>query len=129
MQTTRASHAVRFGPFKLDLKSGELHKHGRKICLQEQPFRLLTVFVERSGQVVTREELRNRLWPNDTIVEFGHSINSAIKRLRDVLGDTADKPRYVETVARRGYRFLPPVEWEQFRPPPAANCLRCRANF
>jgi TolB-like protein/DNA-binding winged helix-turn-helix (wHTH) protein/Tfp pilus assembly protein PilF len=116
MQTTRASNAVRFGPFKLDLRSGELHKHGRKICLQEQPFRLLTVLVERPGDVVTREELRDRLWPNDTTVEFGHSINSAVKRLRDVLGDTADKPKYVETVARRGYRFLPPVEWEEFRP-------------
>jgi TolB-like protein/DNA-binding winged helix-turn-helix (wHTH) protein/Flp pilus assembly protein TadD len=115
MQTTRVSNAVRFGPFKLDLRSGELHKHGHKISLQEQPFRLLTVLLERPGDVVTREELRNRLWPNDTTVEFGHSINSAVKRLRDVLGDTADKPKYVETVARRGYRFLPPVEWEEFR--------------
>jgi TolB-like protein/DNA-binding winged helix-turn-helix (wHTH) protein/Tfp pilus assembly protein PilF len=115
MQSIGVSNAVRFGPFKLDLKSGELHKYGRKICLQEQPFRLLKVLIERPGEVVTREELRNRLWPNDTNVEFGHSINSAVKRLRDVLGENADKPKYVETVARRGYRFLPPVEWEEFR--------------
>lgn len=116
MLTTRASNTVRFGPFNLDLKSGELQKYGHKICLQEQLFQLLTLLLERSGEVVTREELRNRLWPNDTTVEFGHSINSAVKRLRDVLGDTADKPKYVETVARRGYRFLPPVDWEEAGP-------------
>jgi TolB-like protein/DNA-binding winged helix-turn-helix (wHTH) protein len=116
MPTTRVSNAVRFGPFTLDLKAGELHKYGRKICLQEQPFRLLTVLMERPREVVTREELRNRLWPNDTNVEFSHSINSAIKRLRDVLCDTADKPKYVETVSRRGYRFLLPVEREPISP-------------
>jgi TolB-like protein/DNA-binding winged helix-turn-helix (wHTH) protein len=116
------SNAVQFGPFKLDLKAGELHKHGRKIRLQEQPLQLLRTLVERPGEVVTREELRNRLWPNGTTVEFGHSINSAIKRLRDVLGDTADKPKYVETVARRGYRFLLSVQWEEVSPPqPAAS--------
>jgi TolB-like protein/DNA-binding winged helix-turn-helix (wHTH) protein len=114
-------NAVQFGPFKLDLKAGELHKHGRKIRLQEQPFQLLKFLVERPGEVVTREELRNRLWPNDTTVEFGHSINSAVKRLRDVLGDIVDKPKYVETVARRGYRFLLPVQWEEVSlPEPAA---------
>lgn len=120
MPTPRVSNAVRFGPFTLDLKSGELHKSGRKICLQEQPFRLLTVLIERPGEVVTREELQNRLWPDNTTVEFGHSINSAVKRLRDVLGDNADKPKYVETVARRGYRFLPPVECDEFHPAPSA---------
>src|SRR5437016_12396173 len=90
--STHASNAVRFGPYKLDLKAGELHKDRRRIRLQEQPLRILTVLVERSGEVVTREELQNRLWPDDTNVEFGHSINSAVNRLRDVLGDTADKP-------------------------------------
>jgi cholera toxin transcriptional activator len=110
MPTPRASSIAHFGSFTLDLKSGELNKHGKKIGLQEQPFRILTVMVEHPGELVTRDELRDRLWPDDTIVEFGHSINSAIKRLRDVLGDTADKPKYVETVARKGYRFAAPVE-------------------
>ena len=116
MPTPRASSVAHFGSFTLDLKSGELNKHGKKIGLQEQPFRILTVMVEHPGELVTRDELRDRLWPDDTIVEFGHSINSAIKRLRDVLGDTADKPKYVETVARKGYRFLVPVDWEPVRP-------------
>jgi eukaryotic-like serine/threonine-protein kinase len=104
------SHVVRLGPFKLDLKAGELQKNGRRIRLQEQPFRVLQMLVERAGDVVTREELQKRLWPNDTIVEFDHSINAAIKRLRAALGDTAENPKYVETVARRGYRLLVPVE-------------------
>jgi TolB-like protein/DNA-binding winged helix-turn-helix (wHTH) protein/Flp pilus assembly protein TadD len=116
MPSPGASSIARFGPFTLDLKSGELNKHGKKIGLQEQSFRILTVMVEHPGELVTRDELRERLWPNDTIVEFGHSINSAIKRLRDVLGDTADKPKYVETVARKGYRFLVPVDWEPVKP-------------
>jgi eukaryotic-like serine/threonine-protein kinase len=106
------SNVACFGPFKLDLKAGELHKSGRKIRLQEQPFQVLKMLVERAGELVTREELRKRLWPNDTIVEFDHSINAAIKRLRDALGDTAQEPRYVETVARRGYRLMVPAEWE-----------------
>ncbi|HXJ96822.1 MAG TPA: winged helix-turn-helix domain-containing protein [Terriglobia bacterium] len=104
------SHVVRLGPFKLDLKAGELHRNGRRIRLQEQPFRVLQMLVERPGDVVTREELQKRLWPNDTIVEFDHSINAAIKRLRDALGDTAENPKYVETVVRRGYRLMVPVE-------------------
>lgn len=106
------SHVIRLGPFKLDLKAGELHKHGRKIRLQEQPFRILRMLAERPGDVVTRDEVKKKLWPNDTIVEFDHSINAALKRLRDVLGDTAKTPRYVETVARRGFRLLVPVVQE-----------------
>jgi DNA-binding winged helix-turn-helix (wHTH) protein len=112
MPVPRASDIVLFGPFKLDLKAGELHKHGRKIRLQEQPFQLLKILLEHPGQVVAREELRERLWPDDTNVEFRHSINSAINRLRGVLGDTPDKPKYVETVARRGYRLLLSVNRE-----------------
>jgi serine/threonine protein kinase/DNA-binding winged helix-turn-helix (wHTH) protein/Tol biopolymer transport system component len=104
------THVVRLGPFSLDLKAGELHKNGRRLRLQEQPFRVLQMLVEHAGEVVTREELQKTLWPNDTIVEFDHSINAAIKRLRDALGDTAENPKYVETVARRGYRLLVPVE-------------------
>ena len=110
------SNSVRFGPFTLDLKAGELHKDGRRIRLQEKPFRILEILIERAGEIVTREELRKRLWPNDTIVEFDHSINAAVKRLRDAMGDTAEEPKYVETVARRGYRLISPVEWDQISP-------------
>jgi DNA-binding winged helix-turn-helix (wHTH) protein len=124
MQAMRRSHLVRLGPFRLDLKAGELHKEGRRLRLQEQPFRVLQMLVERPGEVVTREELQKRLWPHDTIVEFDHSINAAIKRLRDALCDTAQEPKYVETVARRGYRLRVPVEWEEVSPagstPPVA---------
>jgi eukaryotic-like serine/threonine-protein kinase len=112
MQPAKQCNSVRFGPFRLDLAAGELHRGDRKIRLQEQPLRVLKLLVERPGEVVTREELKKRLWPNDTIVEFDHSINSAMRRLRDALGDTAEKPKYVETVARRGYRLLVSVEWE-----------------
>jgi DNA-binding winged helix-turn-helix (wHTH) protein/Flp pilus assembly protein TadD/predicted Ser/Thr protein kinase len=95
-----------FGAFELDVRAGELRKHGLKIRLQEQPFQVLLMLLERPGEVVLREEIRKKLWPNDTIVEFAPSINAAIQRLRDTLGDSADEPRYVETVARRGYRFI-----------------------
>src|SRR5262249_1898959 len=101
---------VRFGPFQLDLKAAELHKHGRKIHLHEQPFQVLKMLVEHPGEVVTREEIRKKLWPNNTIVEFDNSINAAIKKLRLALGDSADAPRYVETLPRRGYRLMVPVE-------------------
>jgi eukaryotic-like serine/threonine-protein kinase len=95
-----------FGAFELDVRAGELRKHGLKIRLQEQPFQVLLMLLERPGEVVLREEIRKKLWPNDTIVEFAPSINAAIQRLRDALGDSADQPRFVETVARRGYRFI-----------------------
>src|SRR5262252_1156717 len=105
-----AGNAVCFGPFKLDLKAGELLQDGRKIRLQEQPFQVLKMLLQRPGEVVTREEIKKKLWPNDTIVEFDHSINAAIKKLRLALGDSAEEPKYVETVARRGYRFICPVD-------------------
>ncbi len=105
-----AQQAIRrFGVFELDLKAGELRRHGRKVKLQEQPFQVLSQLLEKPGEVITREELRNRLWPADTFVDFDHSLNAAIRRLRDALGDSADNPTFVETVARRGYRFLAPV--------------------
>ncbi len=104
------SYRVRFSPFEFDPRAGELRKHGSVIRLQEQPFQILSMLLAHPGELVGREEIRQRLWPNDTIVEFDHSINAAIKRLRDALLDTADEPRYVETVARRGYRFIAPVE-------------------
>src|SRR3954463_5514677 len=99
----------RFGVFELDLRAGELRRSGLKVKLQEQPFQLLLQLLEKPGEVVTREELRNRLWPADTFVDFDHSLNAAIRRLRDALGDSAENPTFVETVARRGYRFLAPV--------------------
>ena len=101
---------ARFGAFRLDLKAGELCKGRRKILLQEQPFQILLMLLEHRGQVVTRDEIKRRLWPNDTVVEFDHSIHTAIKKLRQALDDSAEEPRYVETVARRGYRLLVPVE-------------------
>ncbi len=97
---------IRFGIFEIDTRAGELRRSGVKLKLQEQPFQVLYMLVEHSGEVVTREELRNRLWPADTFVDFDHGLNAAIKRLRDALGDSAENPRFVETVARRGYRFI-----------------------
>jgi serine/threonine protein kinase/Tol biopolymer transport system component len=103
---------ARFNEFELDLRAGELRQNGGEtVRLGEQPFQILVALLERSGEVVLREELRKRLWPNDTIVEFEHSINAAMNRLRQALGDSADKPRYIETLARRGYRWMVPVEW------------------
>ena len=101
-----------FGAFEFDLKAGELRKGARKVLLQEQPFQLLLMLVERRGDIVTLDEIKKRLWPNDTVVEFDHSIHNAIKKLRRALGDSADNPKYVETVARRGYRLIVRVEWE-----------------
>ncbi len=113
MEAAPSANAVGFGPFRLDLKAGELHKDGHRIRLQEQPFQVLKMLLERPGEVVTREAIRQKLWPNDTIVEFDHSINAAIKKLRSALGDSAEEPRFVETVARRGYRLLVLVEREE----------------
>ena len=110
MRAPASSNVVRFGPFQLDLKAGELHlDDGRNVRLQEQPFRVLKMLLEQPGEVVTREEIRRTLWPNGTIVEFDRSINAAIKKLRLALEDSAEEPHYIETVARRGYRFMAPV--------------------
>src|SRR5262245_9544537 len=98
-----------FGSFEVDLGSRELRRQGLKIGLQDQPFRLLALLLERAGEVVTREELREKLWPADTFVDFDHSLNTAVRKLREALGDSAETPRYVETLARRGYRFIAPV--------------------
>src|SRR5205823_4592082 len=97
---------VKFGIFEADLRAGELLRNGSKVKLQEQPFQVLTVLLERPGEVVSREDLRTKLWPSDTFVDFDHSLNAAVRRLRDALGDSAENPRFVETVARRGYRFV-----------------------
>jgi TolB-like protein/DNA-binding winged helix-turn-helix (wHTH) protein/Flp pilus assembly protein TadD len=100
----------RFGVFELDLRAGELRKHGLRIRLQEQPFQVLAVLLEHPGEVVTREELQRKLWPADTFVDFDHGLNKAINKIREALGDSAESPRFVETVARRGYRFLAEVK-------------------
>ena len=100
---------VRFGAFELDLRAGELRKEGLKIKLQEQPFQILAMLLEHPGQVVTREELRSRLWPGDTFVDFDHGLNKAINKLREAFGDCADTPQFIETIPKRGYRFLTPT--------------------
>ncbi|HXN98160.1 MAG TPA: transcriptional regulator [Candidatus Acidoferrales bacterium] len=97
---------LRFDEFELNLRAGELHKSGRKVKLQVLPVRVLAVLLEMAGQVVTREELREKLWPADTFVDFEHSLNTAIAKLRRALNDEAEKPRFIETLPRRGYRFV-----------------------
>jgi cholera toxin transcriptional activator len=104
------TRVTRFGLFELDLSAGELRKGGVKLRLQGQPFQVLAVLLERAGDVVTREELQQKLWPSDTFVDFDHSLNTAINKVREALGDSASSPRYVETLARRGYRFIAPVQ-------------------
>ncbi len=106
---------VRFGTFQLDLKARELHKAGVKVKLQEQPFRVLALLVAQAGQVVTREDLRQKIWPSDVYVAFDQGLNNAIRKVREALGDSADNPRFIETVAKHGYRFLSPVSAVQER--------------
>jgi len=106
----RSSQPVRFGLFELDLSAGELRKKGVRVRLQEQPFQILVLLLERPGEVITREELHRKLWPEGTLVDFEHGLNAAINRLRDALDDTAENPRFIETLPRRGYRFIGAVE-------------------
>ncbi len=104
------ARVVRFGVFEVDLQEAELRKSGIRIKLQEQPFQILTMLLERPGQTVTREELQRQLWSADTFVDFDHSLNSSVKKLREALGDDSDNPRFIETLHRRGYRFIAPVD-------------------
>src|ERR1700740_3729168 len=104
-------HVARFESFEVNLRSGELSKNGERLKLPEQSFQILAMLLERPGELVMRQEIQKRLWPNDTVVEFENSINAAIKRLRVALGDSADQPKYIATLARRGYRWKVPVEW------------------
>lgn len=105
-----SARIVRFGTFEADVNAGELRKAGVKIKVHGQPFAVLTLLLAQPGEVVPREELRQRLWPTDTFVDFDHGVNTAINRLREALGDSAENPRFIETVPRRGYRFVAPVE-------------------
>jgi DNA-binding winged helix-turn-helix (wHTH) protein len=110
VSSNSSSRIIRFSTFELNLQTAELRQQGQKIKLQEQPFQVLAALLERPGEVVTREQLRSKLWPADTFVDFDHSLNAAIRRLRDALGDSAEAPIFVETLARRGYRFIAPVD-------------------
>jgi TolB-like protein/DNA-binding winged helix-turn-helix (wHTH) protein len=112
METMVPNRKPRFGAFEVDLRSGALHKHGIRIKIQDQPFQVLALLLERPGELVTREELRQKLWPADTFVDFDTGLNSAVKKLRDALSDSADEPRYIETFPRRGYRFIAEVKNE-----------------
>ncbi len=107
---TLAARVLRFDAFELDLRTGELRKHGVKLRLQGQPLQVLAILLESAGNLVTREELRGQLWLADTFVDFDHSLHNAIARIREVLADSAETPRYIETLPRRGYRFIAQVE-------------------
>ena len=108
--STLAADVLRFDTFELNLRAGELRKRGVKLRLQGQPLQILGILVKSAGDLVTREELRSHIWPADTFVDFDHSLHNAVRRIREVLGDSAEKPRYVETLPRRGYRFIATVE-------------------
>jgi Tol biopolymer transport system component/DNA-binding winged helix-turn-helix (wHTH) protein len=110
VEVSTVPRVIRFGPFELDSRTGELRKSGLRLTLQDQPLQVLTTLLERSGDLVTREELRQRLWASDTFVDFDQGLNAAVKRLRQVLGDSAETPRFIETLPRRGYRFIGPVD-------------------
>ena len=110
IRSFRPVRTVRFGVFEVNLDAQELRKQGVRVRVQQQPFQILALLLERPGAAVSRDELRRRLWPAGTFVDFEHSLNAAIKRLRSVLGDAADNPRFVETLHKRGYRFIAPVE-------------------
>jgi cholera toxin transcriptional activator len=118
-----ATLIVRFGVFEVNLTAGELRRQGLKIHLPEQAFRVLALLLERPGVMFTREDLRAKLWPADTFVDFDHGLNTAIYKIRRALGDSAASPRFVETVSRRGYRFLAPVEFLPPKTPTDASVL------
>src|ERR1700730_6281507 len=116
----RPGRIVHFGVFEADLQTGELHKNGVKVPLQGQPFQVCAILLQHSGELVTREELRRKVWPEDTFVDFDHALNTAITKIRIALGDEADNPRFVETLPRRGYRFIAPVQKAISEPAPTA---------
>ena len=123
MEAVPQTRRMRFGPYEADLRSGEVHKHGIRLKLQDQPFQVLALLLAHPGEVVTRDDFRQKLWPADTFVDFDTGLNSAIKKLRDVLSDSADQPRYIETLPRRGYRFIATVE---NGPPPGSAPVELR---
>jgi DNA-binding winged helix-turn-helix (wHTH) protein len=131
---SRETRLLQFGVFEVDFGAGELRKSGARVRLQEQPFQVLTVLIENAGRVVTRDDLRQKVWPADTFVDFDHSLNTAVNKIREALGDSASSPRFVETIARRGYRFIAPVSSArviaEISPAGAANPgLRVESGF
>ena len=114
---------VRFGTFEADLQSAELRKNGLKVPLQGQPFQVFAILLQHSGKLVTREELRQKVWPEDTFVDFDHGLNTAITKIRTALGDSAENPRFVETLPRRGYRFIGPAD-KPISPAPSPSALK-----
>src|SRR5262245_55630614 len=127
------SARVRLGSFELDLRSGELRPVGpdgpaERLILREQPFQVLRMLIERDGKIVTRSEIKKKLWPNDTIVDFDHSINVAVGVLRRAFRDSAATPRYIETLARRGYRLLAAIEWLESVSPAVKSPALARAT-
>jgi DNA-binding winged helix-turn-helix (wHTH) protein len=118
-----AAPKFRFGVFEADVRTGELRKHGIRLRLPDQPFAVLVAMLERPGELVTREELVKRLWPDGTFVDYDHSLNTAVNRLRETLGDSAETPRFIETLPRRGYRFVGSVERIREEPVPPVTAL------
>src|SRR6185436_2835694 len=109
-QTPTHLGRVRFGVFEADLRAGELRKSGIRIKLQSQPFKLLAILLANPGEIVSREELQRQIWGSETVVNFDHSLGTAVNKVREALGDSAENPRYIETLAKRGYRFIAPVQ-------------------
>ena len=110
MTDPSSSRRYRFGAYEADAATGELRRQGLRIKLNARPFQVLLMLIERPGQLLTREEISSELWPDGTFVDYEHGVNSAVNRIREALGDTAGNPRFIETLARRGYRFVAPVE-------------------
>src|SRR5882757_11285019 len=108
-RSANTTRVWRFGVFEVDAADGELRRGGKPVKMREQSFRILVFLLEHSGEIVTRESLRGVLWPSDTFVDFDHSLNTAVMKLRDALGDSADTPLYIETLPKRGYRFIAPM--------------------
>src|SRR5437868_8066048 len=129
LDATQTPAVRRFGAFEVNLKLGELRKNGMRMRLSGQPLQILAVLIEHPGEVVTREELHSKLWPADTFVDFDHGLNNAVARIREVLDDSSETPRYVETIPRRGYRFIapvtdtPPVSKPKITPAPGATSV------
>ena len=119
MPASLDQETYRFGQFELDLAAGELRRNAGRVRLQPQPFKLLALLVRRGGALVGRDDIRTELWPEGTFVDFDQSVNFAVKQIRDVLGDSAERPLYIETVPRRGYRFIAPIEAGPREPPVA----------
>src|ERR1700691_5704228 len=119
----RVADRLRFDGYELDVGAGELRKHGVRLRLRGQPLRILEILLERPGEGVTRSQLQTQIWPADTFVDFDHSLHNAIARIREVLGDSAETPRYIETLPRRGYRYIGPVQDAQAPPASAENAV------